>query len=311
MATIPLLILASFLIFWTVNEIGDPRDKLAACATCDQSAYDRLVDLYELDKPVVIRWGSWLGNIAFHGDMGTALSQGEDPVKPIVITRTKNTAMIAIPAFLTIVILAVALSVYSAIRQYSLSDYTITALSFAGIALPTFVLGLFLQVLWGIWIQDWLGIKPFYVTGKHTASFGDLVSSIVLPVITLSAVFIGAESRFGRSAMLEIINADYIRTARAKGLPERRVIFKHALRNALIPFITIWALDFAALLGGSVITESIFSWPGLGPIFLTAITGQDIHLIMGIVLVVSMMAIGFNLIADLLYGVFDPRIRYD
>ena len=111
--------------------------------------------------------------------------------------------------------------------------------------------------------------------------------------------------------MLEVINSDYIRTARAKGLSERRVIFRHALRNAMIPIVTLWALDFAALLGGSVITESVFAWPGIGPLFLTALGSQDLNLMMAIVMFSSLLAIGFNLIADLLYGVLDPRIRFD
>ncbi len=124
-------------------------------------------------------------------------------------------------------------------------------------------------------------------------------------------VTIGGESRFGRSAMLEVLHSDYIRTARAKGLPERTVILKHGLRNALVVFVTIWALDFAALLGGSVVTESVFQWPGLGRTLLDAIFSQDIDLAMAAIFFVSVMAIGFNLLADLLYGIIDPRIRYE
>jgi peptide/nickel transport system permease protein len=124
-------------------------------------------------------------------------------------------------------------------------------------------------------------------------------------------VFVAGESRFQRAAMLEVMGSDYIRTARAKGLPRRTVIFKHAMRNAMIPLVTIWAFDFAALLGGSVITETIFSWPGLGPLLLGAINRSDLNLMMGIVLLVSVLVIVFNLIADLLYAVLDPRIRYE
>ena len=137
------------------------------------------------------------------------------------------------------------------------------------------------------------------------------MQSLVLPIITLSMVTIGGESRFGRSAMLEVLHSDYIRTARAKGLPERTVIFKHGLRNALVVFVTIWALDFAALLGGSVVTESVFQWPGLGRALLDAIFSQDIDLAMAAIFFVSTLAITFNLLADLIYGIIDPRIRYE
>jgi peptide/nickel transport system permease protein len=124
-------------------------------------------------------------------------------------------------------------------------------------------------------------------------------------------LFVAADSRFGRAAMLEVINSDYIRTARAKGLSERRVIWKHALRNALIPLVTLWALNFSALLGGSVITESVFSWPGLGQILIPALQRPDLDMVMGIVIFTAVITVMFNLLADLLYGVLDPRIRYD
>ena len=139
----------------------------------------------------------------------------------------------------------------------------------------------------------------------------DLMASATLPIITLMLVSVASESRFQRAAMLEVIHSDYIRTARAKGLPERTVIFKHALRNALIPLVTIWAIDFAFLLGGSVITETVFAWPGLGRLLISSIFAQDIDVVMGITVLIGVTVIIFNLIADLLYGVLDPRIRYD
>ncbi|MFQ5949051.1 MAG: ABC transporter permease, partial [Acidimicrobiia bacterium] len=183
--------------------------------------------------------------------------------------------------------------------------------SFLGISMPTFFFGLLLQVFFVVWWQDWTGTKPFYATGMHTESFGDLISSLTLPVLTLMLVVVAGESRFERSAMLEVINSDYIRTARAKGLPPRTVIFRHALRNALIPLVTIWALDFAFLLGGSVITETVFAWPGLGRLLVGSIFAQDLDLVMAITMFIGIIVVAFNLIADLLYGVLDPRIRYD
>ncbi len=310
LATIPLLIISTFIIFWLVSISNDPRAKLAACATCDQSAYDYLIELYELDKPIPQRYLSWAGD-ALTGDFGTAVSINDFPVSEVIWDRLKNTAILAVPAFILIAIFAVVLGVYSALKQYSIGDYLITGFSFVGISMPTFFFGLILQVVFVIWWQDWFGLKPFYATGLHNESFTDLMASATLPIITLMLVSVASESRFQRAAMLEVIHSDYIRTARAKGLPERTVIFKHALRNALIPLVTIWAIDFAFLLGGSVITETVFAWPGLGRLLISSIFAQDIDVVMGITVLIGVTVIIFNLIADLLYGVLDPRIRYD
>lgn len=310
LATIPLIIVGTFIIFWLVSISNDPRSKLAACGTCDQSAYDYLVELYELDKPIPARYVSWAGDV-LTGDFGTAISINDFPVSEVIWDRLKNTAILAIPAFFLIAIIAVVLGVFSAVKQYSLGDYVITGFSFLGISMPTFFFGLILQVVFVIWWQDWFGLKPFYATGMHTESFADLAASATLPIITLMLVSVASESRYERAAMLEVINSDYIRTARAKGLPERAVIFKHALRNALIPLVTVWALDFAFLLGGSVITETVFAWPGLGRLLIASIFAQDMDLVMGITVVFGVIIIIFNLIADLMYGVLDPRIRYD
>ncbi|MDY7100378.1 MAG: ABC transporter permease [Actinomycetota bacterium] len=309
LSTIPLLALGTFIVFWGVSAIGDPLARLATCTTCDESAYQRLIDLYELDKSVPERYVSWIGDV-LTGDFGTSTSLGESPVSGIIWDRFGNTLLLAVPAFLLIAVLAISISVFSAIRQYSLGDYAITGLSFLGISMPTFFVAILLQVFWGQYFPDWTGMKPFFVHGKHDDTLLELLGSMTLPVITLMAVVTATESRFGRSSMLEVINADYIRTARAKGLSERRVVFRHALRNALIPLVTIWALDFAALLSGSVVTETVFSWPGLGPLLVSSIEAQDLDLIMAIVLLIAVLVVMFNLIADLLYGVLDPRIRY-
>ncbi|MDH4306248.1 MAG: ABC transporter permease [Acidimicrobiia bacterium] len=308
--TIPLLVAATFVVFVLVSISGDPLARLATCTTCSDAAYDRLIDLYELDKPIPLRYVGWITDAAT-GDLGTSTSLGEKPVAGIVAERLWNTALLAVPSFLLIAFLAVVLGVFSAIKQYSIGDYLVTGASFVGIAMPTFFFGLLLQAFWGVWWQDWTGWKPFYVTGKHVASFGDYLASATLPIITLTIVLLATESRFQRAAMLEVIGSDYIRTARAKGLSERRVIFKHALRNALIPLVTLWALDFAGLLGGSVITETIFAWPGLGQLLVSALPNLDLDLVMGLVMVAALLTISFNLLADLLYGVLDPRIRYD
>lgn len=310
LTTIPLLLIGTFIIYTLTASVSNPLDRLATCTTCDQSASDRIIDLYDLDKPIPIRYLNWVGN-ALQGDMGQSTANGNIDAFPLIMDRAANTAQLAIPAFILIALLALALGVYSAVKQYSLSDYLVTGFSFIGISMPTFVFALLLQVIFGVWWQDWFGTKPFYVTQMHMDGFVDIVRSHTLPIVTLILVITAAESRFERASMLEVIHSDYIRTARAKGLPRRKVIFKHALRNAMIPLVTIWAIDFALLLGGSVVTETVFAWPGLGPLLLQGIFQGDLNLTMGIVMMLSTLVIVFNLIADVLYGVLDPRIRYE
>lgn len=308
--TIPLFLIASMIIFWAITQLGDPLARLATCNTCDEADFQRLRDIYQLELSVPERWWSWFSDILFRFDFGEATSESFLPVWPLIFEKIRNTLMLAVPALILTVLVATSLAVWSALRQYKFSDYAITSFAFLGIALPTFVLGLGLQAFF-LWLLAEYDIKPFFIQGKNSDTWLELVQSLVLPIITLSMVTIGGESRFGRSAMLEVLNSDYIRTARAKGLPERTVIFKHGLRNALVVFVTIWALDFAALLGGSVVTESVFQWPGLGRALLDAIFSQDIDLAMASIFFVSLMAVGFNLLADLIYGIIDPRIRYE
>jgi peptide/nickel transport system permease protein len=312
LATIPLLVIGTFIIYWLTAISGDPLLKFATCQLCDRSAYDRIIDLYQLDRPIPVRYANWVLD-AVRGDFGPAISQGMADANAVVLSRAINTARLAIPAFLIVVVLAVTLGVYSAVNQYSRVDYAVTGISFFGISLPTFVFALALQA-GAIWLLNTTGWRPFYVTGMRTVAMDgwlDMVRSHALPIMTLVIVITAGESRFQRAAMLEVINSDYIRTARAKGLPRRTVILKHGLRNALIPMVTIWALDFAALLGGSLVTETIFGWPGVGPLFVNAVSVQDLNLVMAVVMLSSLLVIAFNLLADLTYGWLDPRIRYE
>ena len=359
LTTVPLLFAATMIIYALVSAVGDPTAQLAICGDrCDFSAYEAIARSNELDKPVLplnfpaittnyevdldrdgvpdqidrdqdgvkedtqwweSRYGSWIWN-AVQGDLGESTFASEE-VGPLVRQRAIFTARLAVPAFLLIATLAIAVGVYSATNQYSFGDYFITGASFFGISMPTFVFALLLQVIFTIWWQDlipgWSDIDPdgrnsfFYATQIHNDGFLDIIRSHTLPIVTLMLVITAAEARFERASMLEVINSDYIRTARAKGLPTRTVVFKHALRNAMIPLVTIWALDFASLLGGSVVTETIFAWPGLGPLLLNGIFSSDLDLTMAIVMLIAVTVIVFNLIADILYGILDPRIRYE
>lgn len=309
--TIPILLFSTFIMFWVVSSSADPLAELAVtCPNCSQSAYDRITDLYNLDEPIPQRYFSWLGN-ALTGDFGVSPELGELPVGPIVWERLQNSLMISLPAVIIVVIFSALLAMYSALRQYSFGDYAVTGFTYLGLALPTFVFGLFLQVFWAVWFPKWTGYKPFWTSGKHTEGVLDFLSSVTLPVLTLVIVSLASDTRFGRTAMLETRNADFIRTARAKGVPERKIVFKHMLRAALIPMVTVWALTFAILLSGTVVTENIFAWPGLGRLLIGGVFAQDVNVVMACVLLVGVMAVVFNLLADLLYGWLDPRVRYD
>jgi peptide/nickel transport system permease protein len=310
LTSIPLLLLGTFLVYALTSTVNDPLGALRMNVNLDQAAYDRVIELYNLDQPVPIRFVNWLGD-AVQGDMGTAPSRGDVEVAPLVWDRFKNSARLAVPAFILIATFAVILGVYSAVNQYKPSDYIITGFSFFGLSMPTFVFGLLLQVIFVVYWLQWFDLKPFNVSQMLTGSIGDVIASHTLPIVTLMLVLLAGESRFQRAAMLEVLNSDYIRTARAKGLPRRTVIFKHAMRNAMIPLVTIWAIDFAALLGGSVVTESIFAWPGLGRLLIDSIFAADLNLVTGIIVLIATLVVVFNLLADLIYGVLDPRIRYE
>lgn len=296
--------------FTAVALSGDPLAKLALCNNCSQSAYDVIIERHNLDKSIPERYLLWLGG-AVQGDLGEATSQGERPVAEILPDRIVNTLYLAVPAFFLTAIVALVLSVWSALRQYKPDDYAITAFSYLGLAMPTFFFGIVLQQLWGIWIPKWFDIQPFRVQGFNMDSIGTYFSYATLPIVTLAIIFIAGESRLGRAAMLDLKNADFIRTARAKGATEGVVMRRHLVRNAMIPIATVWALDAAALMGGAVVTESIFSWPGLGRMLIGGIFAQDLDMVMAVVVALSILTVAFNLLADLTYAWLDPRIRYD
>jgi peptide/nickel transport system permease protein len=211
----------------------------------------------------------------------------------------------------------VAIGVYSALRQYSVFDYGATTFSFVGLAMPVFWLALMLQILF-VNIYLWFDVRIFYVASLNSVDPGtgfhfvlDRAQHLALPIIVLAVANIATYSRFMRAAMLEVVNSDYVRTARAKGLPERRVTMSHAFRNALIPLVTLVALNFGALLSGAIITETVFALDGMGIYFITHLQEGDPYPVMAFLMVSAVFVIVFNLIADLAYGWLDPRVRLD
>ena len=254
----------------------------------------------------------------FQGDL-TSITTNQ-PVLSEIGDRLPATLELFGAALGFAVVAALLLGVLSAVRQYSLLDYVVTVLSYFGIAMPIFFLGFILQQALGIQARpffcQFVCIPTFGRTSPDTSGFtqlqiiGDYLVHLILPATALSLLFIAQWSRYLRSSMLDTVRQDYIRTARAKGLSGRTVFFRHALRNALIPFITVVALDFAGAAGGAVITETIFAWPGIGRLFYDSLTTRDYPILLTMLLFAAAVVILFNLAADLFYAVLDPRIRY-
>ena len=309
--SIPVLLVATLLVFLMVNATFDPTAKLANTRE-GAAAREAMREKLGLDQPTLVRYKDWLVDAA-HGDFGVSY-RSREPVSTMVKPAFGFTLQLIGWGILISAVVAVTMGVYSAVRQYSVSDYVFTGMSFIGIAMPPFWFGLIAQQF-AVNLKGWLGRDDpvLYFVGLHSAGTGginlDYLQHLVLPVMTLTIQIIASWSRFQRAAMLEVLSSDYIRTARAKGVPRRRVIFKHALRNALIPLVTVMALDIGALFGGLVITESIFSVPGMGRMFVDGLLNGDSPVVLSWLLVSSVFIVLFNLFADLLYSWLDPRIR--
>jgi peptide/nickel transport system permease protein len=258
-----------------------------------------------LDQPVYIQYFKWLG-AALSGDFGLSFSTSR-PVSQMIAERLPATLELMLTAFTFAALIAIPLGVFSAVRQYSLLDFIGTGFSFLGIAMPVFWFGLILQLIFSVQ----LGILP--TSGRITvgdASFLDQVRHLILPGIVLSLLYVAGWSRYMRSSMLNVIHREFMLTARGKGVREREVIWYHGLKNALIPVISVMALDLAGLFSGAVITETVFAWPGIGRLFIQSVYARDYPLVMGILMMGSFMVVFFNLIADIIYGWLDPRISY-
>ena len=309
------LVLASFLVFTFVTVSGDPLAGLRIAPNVSEQTVQNVIDRKHLDDPVPKRYLYWVQD-AFTNQFGTTLLDSR-PILPELWRVMKNTLQLVLIAQIFVVFFAVLIGVYSAIRQYSGFDYTMTTFSFLGLATPVFWLALMAQVA-VVQIYERTGHRLFPIANLNSVDPGtgvdfwiDRAHHLVLPVFVLMVAGIAGYSRYMRAAMLEVINSDYVRTARAKGLNERRVTMKHALRNALIPLVTLVALDFGTILGGAVVTETVFSLDGMGLYFINALFSNDPYPVMAWLMVTAVMIIIFNLIADIAYGLLDPRVRYD
>ena len=258
---------------------------------------------FGLDRPVYIQYLSWLGAYVT-GTWGVSYSSGEQ-VGKLITQRLPATLLLMGSAFAVALAIAITGGVHSAVRQHSLFDTSMTTFSFLGISMPVFWFGLMLQLVFGVRL-GWLPVAGFGGTG----SWIDVPRHLILPTIVLALFTAGRWSRFVRSGMLEVLNQDYIRVARAKGLTQRGVIVRHALKNGLIPVVTIVALDLSGLFSGAVVTETVFAWPGMGSLLIQSISNVDYPTLLAILMLSSVAIVLSNLAADVLYGVFDPRIVY-
>jgi peptide/nickel transport system permease protein len=313
LAAIPVLIATSFLTFTFVAASSDPLAQLEMARNVNFTAIEKVKREKHLEDPFVVRYAYWVRD-AVTNKFGTTLL-GDRPIWPELKRVIGNTVQLVFFAELLAVLLAICIGVYAAVRQYSMFDYATTGLSFLGLAFPVFWLALMLQIIVTTIYVKW-DVRLFYTAQLSSVDAGsgvgfvlDRVQHLVLPWMTLMVVNIAAYTRFLRSSMLEVITSDYVRTARAKGILERRVVIKHAFRNALIPLTTLVALNFGALIGGAVVTETIFALDGMGLYFINALGAGDPYPIMAWLMVTATMIILANLAADVLLGWLDPRIR--
>ncbi len=303
--TIPILFFVTLFNFLIMSMApGDPVDAyMNPYATEEDLAQKRAA--MGLDKPVLYQYGVWLGKV-IQGDLGYSYSSYE-PVKDIMADRIGPTLLLMGIAMLVAYIIAIPIGILSATKQYSLLDHGVTGLSFLGISVPPFFFGMF-----GIYIFSLkLHLLPtgnMYSLGKGM-DIGDRIEHLILPVFVLAMAIAGKMVRYVRSSMLDVLNQDYLRTARSKGLSEWIVILRHALKNALIPIITVIGLDIPLLIGGAVVTEQIFQWPGIGQLTIQSIGSRDYPVLMAINLISALFVIGANLLTDLAYLVTDPRIK--
>lgn len=289
---------------------GDPVELLAASdPEIRPEDIKMLRKYYGLDDPPYIRYFKWMRTVV-KGDFGYSRTYSV-PVIDLMGQRLVNTLWLVGTSFLIAFAAGIAIGIYSALRQYSVADYGVTIFSFIGLAMPNFWQGIVMILIFAVWIP------LFPAGGMITPGVGegwprllDRLWHLVLPASVLATSGMAAWTRYMRSSMLEVIRQDYVRTARAKGLAEGKVINKHALRNALLPIITLIALSIPGVLNGAVLTETVFSWPGMGLLLFQAILGHDFNVAMAVLLFLALITVLFNLLADVAYAIVDPRIRY-
>jgi peptide/nickel transport system permease protein len=331
---IPLLFIISLILFVLMRNTGDPLATMGGRRLTRPEDRARLARVLGLDKPIYVQYLYWLiGNDwtkvdldgdgvpetpgtrlgVLRGEFGTSLVTRGKSVLKIIGERLPNTLLLMITAEVIIIVFSIAIGVYSALRQYSLIDHLVTTVSFVGYSMPIFFIALVSMYIFAVNFKRW-GLPYLPTVGMFDPQIGKTPAQValhmVLPVFSMSLVSIAGYSRFVRATMLEVMSEDYIRTARAKGLPTFIILFIHALKNASLPLVTIIGLDIPLLLGGAIVTERIFAWPGMGRLFLDHVSRADTPVVMGILMLISIAVVIFQLITDIAYAWLDPRIRY-
>jgi peptide/nickel transport system permease protein len=323
--TIPTLLIISLVLFLGMQAVpGGPLQAFALNARMSEATRQAIIHRWGLDQVWYIQYFLWLKAV-LTGDWQTSFFLNR-PVKEIILNRLPATIILMTTAYILQELIALPAGILAALRRYSFFDQFVTFFSYVGYSMPTFWLGLMLLLGFAVFFPIFpvSGIIDIRATGAPflTPQYGtwfhantvqgliDIAHHVILPATTIAIVGIAGDSRFMRAAMLDAIHQDFIRTARAKGLPERMVVFKHALRNALLPVITQIALTLPTLFSGAVVTEAIFSWPGMGQLFFQALAAYDYPLLMGIMITAAGLVVVFNFLADIAYAVVDPRISY-
>ncbi len=311
----PLLLIVSALVFGLLQASpGSPLAQLERDPSITQADIQRLMDERGLNDPWLVQYGRWLRG-AIRGDLGASLQTGR-PALTEVWSRVPNTLLLGSVAFLLTLLIAIPIGVLSAVRQYSVFDHVVTTLTFMGQSIPIFWFGLLLILVFYVGLSNPFTGGPLFPGGGmyssgQEANLLNRAWHLVLPVVMLSSTWIAWYTRFLRASMLDVLSLDYVRTARAKGVRESTVVFRHALRNAAMPLITLIGLDLPLLFSGALFTETIFSWPGMGRLFFQSALRRDYTVLMAIVMLTSVLIILANLLADIAYALVDPRITYD
>ena len=311
--TVLVLIVLSFVTYAMMGLMpGDPLD--IACSAnpdCTTENLDQMKEMLGLNDPIYVRYGKWLGGFV-QGDLGYSRTY-RVPASQILTPRIGNTMILGFLTMLVSLVIAIPLGVFASLKQHSKLDYAINMFAFAGISAPSFWLGLILIIIFSVQLE-WLPASGVETIGIDKSNFFAVVMDrakyLILPVTALSLLTIASWVRYTRSSMLETLRMDYIRTARSKGLTEAEVIRKHALRNALLPVVTVVALSFRLIFSGAVITEKVFAYQGVGSLMFDSIMANDFNVAMCCFLMICLAVLLMNLLADVLYAYLDPRITY-
>jgi peptide/nickel transport system permease protein len=313
--SIPLLLVASVLVFTVMHLTTDPTAGLRVNPRISAADMARYRHDLGLDRSGPAQYFAWLGNFV-RGNWGTSLFSGI-AVSSQIREALVNSMVLGIVGWLIAVVFGITIGVIAAVRQYSVFDYLSTSGAFVALSIPVFWFALILQLVFGLYLVRWLHLQQpiFFTAGMvQPGSIGfdllDRARHLVLPAIVLAVQLLAVYSRYMRASMLEVLNSDYLRTARAKGVRERKVIVNHGMRNALIPITTQAAIDLGGIAGGLIATEAIFQWPGMGALFVRAMADGDYAIALPWVMLTMAFVIAFNLVADIVYAVLDPRIRY-